>query len=277
MPDSSILGKKVDEAIDHALGLQGKFKYKHKKSCLLLSRQPLVRLDGKALIEEILKQVKSNWHGGESTGTKNWRWEKQTQIDPKNRSQEVCLERLIVNTTSDNWVNQVPMASGLTRGGDRRRAIDLAHRCGDGWYELIELKVDQKAGSPLFAATEILQYGLLYAFYRVNLQVLEPKKLKTEKAELLGATGIHLKVLAPESYYKNRKGEDYRLGPLKGMINDGLKSFLTGKKFGFKMDFEFQKFHLDFALDSVVTDRKSPDQRIVEALNRRKSVPSKHA
>jgi len=273
--ESSILGKKVDEVIDNALRLQ--CKYKHKKSCLLLSRQPPARLDGKALIKEILKQVKSNWHGGESTGTKNWRWEKQPQIDTKNRSQEVRLERLIVNTTNDDWVNQVPIASGLTRGGDRRRAIDLAYRCGDGSYELIELKVDQKAGSPLFAAMEILQYGLLYVFYREHLKTLEPKPLEAEKKKLLGAAAIHLKVLAPESYYKNRKDEEYRLGPLKKMINEGLETFLAGRKFGFKMDFEFQKFHRDFALESVVTDRKSPDQRIVEALNRRESVCSKHA
>jgi hypothetical protein len=275
MSNSSILGKKVDEAIDRALGLQG--KYKHKNSCLLLSRQPPDRLDGIALIKEILKQVKSNWHKGESTGTKNWRWEKQTRIDKNNKSQEVCLERLIVNTTSDDWVNQVPIASGLTRNGDRRRAIDLAHRCGDGSYELIELKVDQKAGSPLFAAMEILQYGLLYIFYREHLKTLEPKQLEAEKEKLLGAAAIHLKVLAPASYYKSKNGEDYRLGPLKRMINDGLKTFLAGRKFGFKMDFEFQKFYRDFTMESVVTDRRPPGQRIVEALNRRESVNSKDA
>lgn len=273
MPDSSILGKKVEEAIDHTLRLQG--KYKHKKSCLVLSRQPPDRLDGEALIKEILKLVKSNWHNGESTGTKNWRWEKQTQINKKNKSHEVCLERLIVNATSDDWVNQVPIASGLTHSGDRRRAIDLVHRCGDGSYELIELKVDQKAGSPLFAAMEILQYGLLYIFYREHLKTLEPKQLEAEKEKLLGAAAIHLKVLAPESYYKDKKGENYKLEPLERMINDGFKAFLAGRKFGLKkMDFEFQKFHCRFALGSVVTDRKSPDQRIVEALNQREPVYS---
>ena len=275
MPDSSILGKKVDEAIDHALRLQG--KYKHKKSCLLLSSQPPDGLDGKALIKEILKQVKSNWHKRASTGTKNWRWEKQREIDKKNKSQEVCLERLIVNATSDDWVNQVPMVSGLTRSGDRRRAIDLAHRCGNGSYELIELKVNQVAGSPLFAAMEILQYGLLYIFYREHLKTLEPQQLEAKKKELLKAAAIHLKVLAPASYYKSRNGEDYKLGPLKKMINDGLEAFLADRRFGFEMDFEFQKFHRDFDLGSVVMDRKLSGQRIVEALNRRESVNSKDA
>ena len=134
--------------------------------------------------------------------------------------------------------------------------------------------MDQKAGSPLFAAMEILQYGLLYVFYRDNLQDLEPEKLKPETDSLLGATSIDLKVLAPDSYYKNRKGEDYKLESLEGIINEGLKAFLADQKFIFKMHFEFQKFPRDFNLDSIIRERKSPDPRIEDALRRRMSVCS---
>ena len=279
-----ILGK-VDKLIFEELGLaesKNPPHYQRPEACQEISSRTMLHVNGKTLVEKIYRQITDNWHGFESRGDENWRWEPKTTI-PKTRSKEVILERLIVRTMGREWVNQVPTSSGLTKvikprqSFDKRRAVDLVHRCGNGQYEMIELKVDPKAGPPLFAAMEILQYGLLYTFYRVHLKNLELKQLEAEKNKLLVAEVIRLKVLAPESYYKNKKGEDYRLGPLKGMINDGLKSFLTGKKFGFKMDFEFQKFHLDFALDSVVMDRKSPDQRIVEALNRRKSVPSKHA
>ena len=52
---------------------------------------------------------------------------------------------------------------------------------------------------------------------------------------MLGAPGIHLKVLAPASYY-----EEYDLSWLEKSINSGLANFLAQPKRGFKMDFRFE-------------------------------------
>jgi len=236
MPDSSILTN-VDNVIDEALGLKySRFKYKDKR-CPLLSKGPERDFDVSALIRAILEQVKLNWHKGKSrSNNQNWRWKKNPEIDPKNTSQEVVLERWIVRTTGADWVNQVPVASGLTRSAGGRRAIDLVHQCENGWYEFIELKVDKSGGTPLFAAMENLQYGVLYIFSRENAQTLGYKE--TDKG-LLGATGIHLKVLAPAKYY-----ERYDLSWLEKRMNIGLANFLAQPDRGFKMDFKFESLSL---------------------------------
>ncbi len=228
MSDSSILTN-VDKLIDEALRLK-RGKYQDKKTCQLLSKGRMADFDGNALIQEILAQVKSNWRQGKSRSNENWRWKKNLKI--KTKSEEVVLERWIARTTDNDWVNQVPVASGLTQSAGGRRAIDLVHRCGDGWYEFIELKVGEGGGTPLFAAMEILQYGVLYIFSRENARTLGYKE-----AGILGATGIHLKVLAPASYY-----EGYDLLWLEESINSGLARFLARGEHGFEfeMDFKFE-------------------------------------
>lgn len=234
MSDSSILAG-VDNLIDEALGLKNSpFKYKHKKRCQLFSKGIAPDLDGKVLIEKIFDQIQSNWHKGKSrSNNQNWRWKSNSKMDQKNKSREVYLERLIVEMQDgDDWVNQVPVASGLTSSAGGRRAIDLAHRGRDGWYELIELKVDHRGGTPLFAVMEILQYGVLYIFSRKR-----HKELGYAENELLNAKGIHLSVLAPADYYA-----PYNLSWLEKSIDRGLASFLT--KFNFKMDFKFETLSL---------------------------------
>ena len=150
MSEPSILAR-VDDVIDEALGLKdSRFKYKHKKACQLLSEGIGPAFDAKALIGNILAQVKRNRDQTRLPSDKNWRWEKHLEIDSDNRSPEVKLERQIVRSSGNDWVNQVPVASGLAGSGDRRRAIDLVHRCGNGWYEFIELKVG--SDTPLFGA-----------------------------------------------------------------------------------------------------------------------------
>lgn len=234
MTDSSILAG-VDDVINEALELkEERFKYQHEKRCQLFSKGKKPDFDGKALIQNILDQVKSNWDEKASRSNQNWRWEKNPKIDLKNTSREVVLERWIVRTTGNDWVNQVPVASGLARSAGGRRAIDLVHDCGNRWYEFIELKVNEGGGTPLFAAMEILQYGVLYIFSRENAPTLGYKK-----DGMLGADGIHLKVLAPASYYKG-----YDLSWLEKVINSGLDNFLVHPERGFKMDFRFESLSL---------------------------------
>jgi hypothetical protein len=188
------------------------------------------------LIRLLLVQVSKNWHKRKSRSNQNWRLDtKNTEFNKKNTSQEVILERLIVRTPGPDWVNQVPVASGLTKSGGGRRAIDLVHQCGNGRYEFIELKVNENAGTPLFAAMEILQYGVVYIFSRENAADLGYKV----GVGLLGASGIDLKVLAPSDYYKN-----YNLSWLDKSINRGLETFLRKGDRGFKMNFKFESISL---------------------------------
>ena len=145
MPDSSILTD-VGKVIDEALGLKNsRFKYQHKKSCQLFSKGPAPDLDRTDLIGKIFDRIQSNWHKGKSrSNNQNWRWKPNPEIADENTSREVFLERLIIKTqVGADWVNQVPVASGLTSRGGGRRAIDLVHRGENDWYELIELKLDR--------------------------------------------------------------------------------------------------------------------------------------
>lgn len=232
MSDIGILAG-VDKLIDEALHLNAGH-YQSKTTCQLLSKGRVPDFDGKTLIQMMLAQIESNWDRKESPSAKNWRWgPKRGEL--KTKSEEVILERWIVRTMGNDWMNQVPVASGLARSGGAggRRAIDLVHCCGNGWYEFIELKVNEKSGgTPLFAAMEILQYGVLYIFSRENANKLGYKKAEKD---LLRATGIHLKVLAPAAYY-----EKYDLLWLEKSINAGLDNFLTQPKRGFRMDFKFE-------------------------------------
>jgi hypothetical protein len=234
MSGSSILVD-AEKWINEALGLNNSpFKYEHPK-CQLLLKGTEADFNGKELIQKILDQIESNWHKGKSrSNNQNWRWKKNADIDPKNTSQEVVLERWIARTTDNDWVNQVPVASGLTSSAGGRRAIDLVHRCGDKWYEFIELKVNAGGGTPLFAAFEIFQYGVLYIFSRENAPTLGYKQ-----TGMLGATDIHLKVLAPANYYKG-----YDLSWLEKNINSGLANFLVQGERGFKMEFKFESLWL---------------------------------
>ena len=240
MSDSSILTD-VDDVINEALGLENsRLKYNHKERCQLFSKGKTPELDGAVLIRKIFDQIQSNWHKGKSrSNNQNWRWEPNPEIADKNKSREVFLERLIIKTqVGADWVNQVPVASGLTSRAGGRRAIDLVHRGENDWYELIELKVDHGGGTPLFAAMEILQYGVLYIFSREKAQ-----ELGYEGIELLKAKGINLRVLAPADYYA-----PYNLLWLEKSIDSGLASFLS--KFNFKMDFKFETLALTLTRSS---------------------------
>lgn len=125
----------------------------------------------------------------------NWRFSKQLGDSPDNKSPEVTHERAIARLTGVEWANQIPAASGLWNStADKRRAVDLVHRREDGCFELIELKVE--SDTPLRAAVEVIQYGLLYALARAHYGERE-----RASKELLQAKIVHLRVLAPSEYY----------------------------------------------------------------------------
>ena len=236
--------KDVGAVIDDALGLKncgiGKEPhYRHKTSCRKLSILAPHAFDATALIEKIYAQVESNWKEGANykPSTENWRFELRTNIDTSNEDPEIKLERAIVSTqiqSHENWANQTPTSSGFVGSrSDNHRNIDLIHRCRDGAYEFIELKVE--SDTPLYAAMEILQNAVLYIFSRENERKME---WGSEKQQLLhGAKVIHLKVLAPCSYY-----DGYKFDWLEESICDGLKAFLAGRTPKLQMDFRFDAF-----------------------------------
>jgi hypothetical protein len=168
--------KDVNALIDSALGLNGIGRaphHKHETSCRQLTKRPIAGFDAAALIAEIYEKVGENWDHStyHKKSKENWRFESQTLISKNNRSPEVILERAIVNihcgiwSDAACWVNQVPVASGLVGpDADRSRKIDLVHKCGDKEFEFIELKV--ASNTPLYAAMEILKYGVVYIFCR---------------------------------------------------------------------------------------------------------------
>lgn len=271
MPKTDLSGKSpnilsgVDDIIDRYLGVThiGKSPhYKHRESCIELSKSPLLDLAMLKLIDEVYNRIKSNWENAArppgskpNPGSKqNWRFAKQKRVGGGNKK-EVAFERAIVNIPTEVWpdaecwANQVPVASGLVGSVvDKRRAIDLVYRRGSDSYEFVELKVDESGGTPLLAAMEILQYGLLYVFSRENTELLSQLN---EKSELLQAQNIHLMVMAPAAYYSG-----YDLGWLEKAINCGLIGFRSERKYSFQIDFEFESLSLAMSRSPAIWDER---------------------
>jgi hypothetical protein len=245
----------VNEVIDSALDLKriGKAPHhKHKESYLKLAKEPMKEFDASALIEEIYEKIGNNWDNStyHKMSEENWRFEKKRGISNENDSPEVGLERAIINIPQElwpdaaDWVNQVPTASGLVDpNADGSRRIDLVHKCGDKEYEFIEIIVG--SDTPLYAAIEILKYGILYVFAREHAGASRYIK---KQSELLEATNIHLRVLAPANYYA-----PYNLSWLEKSIDKGLTSFLSKRKHSLNLEMKFR-----FETLSLTLTRSSP-------------------
>ena len=216
--------------------------YGNKAACLTLSDNPPNGLNGFELVERTFRRIEANWdnspRSGKPPSKENWRHKPSTE--KVGQRLEVRLERAIVELEGMPWANQVPTSSGLMGAHlDKTRNIDLVYDCGNGRYKFVELKVN--SNTPLFAAMEILGYGLIYLFSRLYRNPSDKK--------MLDAKSIHLKVLAPYKYYYYitktpvRHDEKYQLAWLEGLINDGLGTFLDG--FGVSMDFRFEAFPPD--------------------------------
>jgi hypothetical protein len=168
--------------------------YRHMAAYRLVARNG--QFDGATLLQEAYSQIVSNWSGEPGRGQENWRWEPQRHISTANNSPEKRFEKAVVNQCP-GWVNMIPVASGVVAAEGGRR-IDLAQSRGPAWFEFIELKLGKNCDTPLFAAIEILGYGLAYLFSRRNCKALG----YDESNELLSARRMELKVLAPrESYF----------------------------------------------------------------------------
>lgn len=198
--------------------------------------------EGFASLESFFQSNKDKKPGSD----KNWRWTLQTNLSDENTSPEVLLEKALVliekpkAKEARGWANQVPVASGLTttRAADRRTAIDLVRKRENG-FDFIELKLG--SDTPLFAAMEILGYGLIYLLFRKHRADLTFNK----ESPIMNASYVGLQVLAPKTYYN-----DWKLGWLEHELNDALKTFPKEIGVGgLSMGFSFAAFHDE----SVVT------------------------
>jgi hypothetical protein len=238
----------VDNIIDQDLNVtnigQKTPHYKNITSCKRLRTRPL-GFNAFSTISKIYTQLTHNlnhkdnhFHSGKLS-KKNWRFEKQLEIDKDNKSKETTLEKAIARVSSSEWVNQVPTASGLIKPhADKKRNIDLVHRIAHECYEFIELKVD--SDTPLYASFEILINGLIYLLSREFYQ--KHYKDAKDSNELLNGKIIKLQTLAPVIYYQGCS-----LSWLEEGLNEGLKTFLSDKFSNeIEMSFSFTSFPESF-------------------------------
>ena len=175
----------------------------------------------------------------------NWAW-RPKHLPASIETGEVALERRIIEHALGaglaNWTFQMPTMSGLTGPhSHKRRSIDLVHQCGDGRFELIELK--WTSDDPAHAAFEVLFYGMAY------LRAREQMKLPVDDLHrIMNARRIDLVVLAPRPWYsfKMRHTDltvSYALGRLNHVLNETLAIIrdnlglagLDALTFGFKI------------------------------------------
>ena len=238
--DRSIF-KGTDERIHTFLGLGDDKTWKQKSTCLQLRSVPNGMPSFETLVSDLYGLITEN-RSDHTPSLENWRIKRQLSISPKNSSPEILLERAIARLGErgelKEWFNQVPVASGLIDDkADKRAAIDLlCHK--DDWAEFVELK--WKSDTPVFAAFEILLYGLAYLFARDN-QVA----FKYQGKRLMRASKVSLRVLAPRAYYTG-----YDLKWLEQGLDEGVRTFAAKKTDGaLSMGFGFLAFPLDFAPD----------------------------
>ena len=218
--------------------------YRHRSAALELTRRNAPITETRAFLEASYTQIDNNWlaaidAGYSNPSRENWRWKRHPDLSPENKSPEIRLERSIVSVCGDHWSNQMPTASGLvSAAADKRAAVDLVYREDPSTYSLIELKVN--SDNPLFAAIEILMYGLLFVWSRNNQEGLG---YQVQVQPVLAATSVRLSVLAPITYYR-----DYDLTTLSSTLNSGLVEF--GERNAVPLGFEFCQLGTGYAANS---------------------------
>ncbi len=215
--------------------------YRHRTAANALTRRDSPITGTQEFLAASYTQIHNNWLAAIDAGytnpsKENWRWKRHPELGDGNTSPELKLERAIVNACGDNWSNQMPTASGLVGPAtDKRAAVDLVFREDSSTYSLIELKV--ASDTPLFAAIEILMYGLLFVWSKNNREELG---YDVEAQPVLAASKVTLGVLAPGSYY-----DGFDLTTLASTLDSGLNAF--GKQHELKLGFEFCQLGADYS------------------------------
>jgi len=227
----------IDDLVIEWLAIERKGKpphYQHVTTAIELSRRKEPLTGTAEFLEACYAKIHSNWRTACETGQwkrsrENWRWEARPDIPKENKRPEVTLERTIVRNNIESWSNQMPTASGLAGSYAGKTAnVDLVRRDGPDAYSFIELKVERD--TPLFAAIEILKYGLLFVWSKNNYEKLG---YDLDEQPVLAADIVTLRVLAPASYYAR-----YNVTNLAVALQDGLIHFKQRRKLtlGFEFD-----------------------------------------
>jgi len=248
---ASILDR-TDELIDDWLGLEFQAQgalYKCKQAWIDCSEmQPSGGCD---FVRSFIQAVDENCRNRtrpQDPSKQNWRFEPRPNIAPHNRSVEKRLEKNLVRGAPSSLANQIPVASGVCSDDEGKRAIDLAQRRRPNEYTFFELKVPSNKSNPVHAAMELLGYGACYVAARLNMSQPCYERAWYGKKELLAATVVHLRVLAPLEFYLDG-GRCRSLLGLQTAIDSGLwcvKDFVGS----LRMDFAFEAFPEDFAASS---------------------------
>ena len=261
----------VHEVFDEWLGLAGQTKYGSRPGVpKYVPRQAAIDLSQSGgplenkhrtittpsqMISEAMGRLGSNLQQLDvrRPARSNWEWTKSCHLTSHNDSPEKQLEKYVTFFLDDRWINQIPVCNGLGQGANACR-IDLAFRVDAAEYELIELKYgpgEEAPGSnhPLYAAMELLNYGLLYLLFREQDLLGVPSG---PKHHLLQAEHIHLVVLAPVEWYCFRTRTEatnaFKFDWLERALTDGLRAYVSGRSLGtFKMDFRFEAISEVFA------------------------------
>ena len=262
----------AESAIDRWLGVEKRTRpgqYRLKSAIRRLRGLPHKRRDAAGLISVLLCVMGKNLEEARYDGTwdppgENWRLRRRRlpPVSPVTHP-EAALERRIVSLGPRTWTNQIPTASGLCGPrSDGRRCIDLVQRKErSGEFALYELK--WKSDTPLMAALEILQYGVIYIFCRY---LLLESAYGGENGDLLRAKIIHLRTLAPSMFYR-----DADLKWLEDAIRGGLDRFLGSEgRLDLHMDFAFEAFPGRIRWTSDLS--RMPEGELTKALNGRYSV-----
>lgn len=250
----------VSLAIDRALDLEN---YRTRTSALRLANRQLDTAVGRQLVSNVFDQLSGNWNkitAGQTTrpSSENFRWFKpQRQIGASNRSPEVTLERALIASfiaaRRTDWSNQVPLISGLAGAvAYKRWAVDLVHQTSTG-FEFVELKVN--SDTPLSAAMQILQYGMLWLLSRN-----ERHRLGYNGNPILESRALHLSVLAPFRFYDRVHNQH-----LPEVINAGL--YALGEHHGVALSFSQTAFPAPFRWPSNM-----PENELIEALQARHAL-----
>ena len=254
----------VRELVDRALGVSD---YASKGAALCLKERGYPA-ETATLVQDLFEVIERNWtlavrSDRRSHSNENFRWHyPQTGFAPHNKSPEVTLERALIcallRAERDDWSNQVPLISGIAGPhAFKKCAVDLVYRKNEGSFEFIELKIN--SDTPVYAAVEILIYGLLWLLSR-----RERKHLGYAEGPILAARELMLSVLAPRSYYSR-----YSVEPLASAFNEGL--VVLGKHHGVTMGFRFTAFPASWSPVSGEHPKQS-DEQLIPLLDAREAV-----
>src|ERR1019366_8276317 len=243
----------LDKKINAFFGLDA-LSYKSKTSCVILcKRKP--HLDGGVLVARLLEGIRSNRlslmeRSIAATGVEAWRWKKNTALSLANAQLEIRMERAIARLLDEDWTNQIPAASGLTRAKEPRRSIDVVHRRKREEFDFIELKAlapgktSRGDQTPLFGAMEILVYGLIFLYCKQDQAILYGDTASLRPVLL--AERVHLELLATKNCYNHSEHRgQFSIEWLRSLIANGLE-VLNRTQTDVHFDFAFKAFPDDF-------------------------------